>query len=109
MSKAVVAVFGAVFGVTLMVSAILASTELVHHSAAYTSSSSPELNEPARNTLTLSGTLFFVGLAALIASVFAPLIVMLVLLGWRALPFVRNSSEPAPAGLTSQQPTGTLA
>jgi hypothetical protein len=88
------AVFGAIIGVTLMVSSVVATSELVHHSNGYTSTISPELNEPPSDNLTLGGFTFFLGLAFLLASALAPAIIGLVIIGWRALPFAKRTTPP---------------
>jgi hypothetical protein len=92
MKRALNSVFGAIFGLTLMVSAVAASSELVHHSTGYTSTTNPELDEPPSDNLTLAGFGFFLGLAVLLGSVLAPAIVGLVLIGWRSLPFAKRET-----------------
>jgi hypothetical protein len=85
MGKAEGAVSWAVVSLVMMVSAVLSTSSLVYH-------------DDDTDTLTLGGLLFYSGLAIFLASFLGPLIVMLVGLGWRMLPFQR--SEP-----TAESPT----
>jgi hypothetical protein len=63
--------FGAIFGLALMISSWIASSELVEHRDATTIGDS---FYPASENVTLGGVLFFVGLATLIASIMTPIL-----------------------------------